>query len=385
MASQANLAEIPNARKKQKIFGAMTTSRWVGVCIFLCGILYSYTSGPPLERLWRINPYFRDYRLVDRTSLRREGSNEVIDAVFGSSYFPATWFQQMGSHFGEVEQGTWNEREQKLYFVDSLLNKIFSYHVWAGLDIEYEFPNGTYPNTKNNKLVRPGPNGIAVDPKENKILYLSEPSFKRIVQFNLTSGKRIEIAKEYKGTALKAPYHLTVSPSKQHLYFTDPLSSSVYRVGLNKKPGQGEVELMTEKVKFPTHVEFSKENPNRVFVGNCVEGDYSVFVFDVDKSEKWTFSKEWNWQNLQWQNSTFKGKMGCVRGLTSIYGYLLVTCPGSRVCIINEETGVMKAVVKLFDGVILNDIVIGDNKIWMSSNYSFWRSYLYTGKKKTEL
>ncbi|ETO30824.1 hypothetical protein RFI_06299 [Reticulomyxa filosa] len=82
--------------------------------------------------MWRVNPYFRDYRLIDRGSLRREGSDEVIDSVFGSSYFPATWLQQMGAHFGEVEQLAWDEQQQRIYLVDSVHPKIFSYHTWAG-------------------------------------------------------------------------------------------------------------------------------------------------------------------------------------------------------------------------------------------------------------
>jgi len=265
---------------------------------------------------------------------------------------------------------------KNFFFVDSGLSKIFSYHVWTGLDIEYEFPNDTYTSKKGNRQ-RPGPSGIALDSKNADSIYISEPSLKRISRLNIKNGKTTVIAQ-----SLNDPYHLTLSPSQDYLYFTEPASSKVYRVKLGKS--EQTAEVVTEEVKHPTQVLFSPTKPNRVFVGNCIEGEYSVYVFDADKAGKWTLQKKWTLDTLQWKHSDIKGK-GCVRGLASANGYLLVTCPGGRVCIVNEDTGVMKAAVKLFDGIVLNDIAIGGNKIWMGANSTFWRSYLHIGAKKTEL
>ncbi|ETO13354.1 hypothetical protein RFI_24022 [Reticulomyxa filosa] len=344
----------------------MTSSRWIGVCIFLYGILYSYTSGAPLEKLWRLNFYFRDYRLFDRNSMRKEGSVEVIDSVFEPKYFEATWLQQIGSNFGEVEQFAWSEAESKLYFVDSVNSKIFSYHTWTGLDIEYEF-NHTKTG-KEKTFARNGPSGIALDIKEANTVYISMPS--KIVRLNLKNGK---------------PLPLDSESIKEYLYFTVPQSSGVYRVTLGA--ASQTVERVTTKVKTPTQVAFSTRNPKQAFVGNCVEGDYSVYVFEVDQSEKeqWTLKQEWNIDSLQWNNSTIKKQAGCVRGLTSVNGNLLVTCPGGRICIVNEQTGALKAAVKLYDNVVLNDVAIGANQIWMASNFSFWRAYLNVQKQKTDL
>ncbi|ETO14128.1 hypothetical protein RFI_23239 [Reticulomyxa filosa] len=408
MASQANLEEIPKTKKKQKIFG-----------------------GPSLERLWRLNFYFRDYRLTDTATLQREGSNEVIDSVFAPTLFAATWLQQLGSYFGEVEQFAWDEAEKKLYFVDSVSSKIFSYHASKALDIEHEFNNTV--TTEGNTLVRKGPSGIALDETEPTSVYISESALKRVTRLNLKTKKTTIIADLKHLESSNVPYHLTLSPSKKYLYLTDPLASSIYRVNVNAAPHS--LELVTTQVKHPTHITFSSQQPNRVFVGNCIQGDYSVFVFEVDKNEQWTLLNEWDRTTLQWNNSTIKGHFGCVRGLASIPGYLLVTCPGGRVCIVDEKerererecvlrsafliemlvlfpnmrlililfmctytcicvcvlfiytsrTGVMRAAVKLYDGIILNDILIADNQIWMAANFSFWRSYLSNEKKKVEL
>jgi len=110
-----------------------------------------------------------------------------------------------------------------------------------------------------------------------------------------------------------------------------------------------------------------------------------VFVFERKGDDKWKLLKEWNFNHLQWSASAIQGKAGCIRGVESVNGYLLATCPGGRICIVDEKTGIMQGAVKLFDYVLLNDVAVGGDKIWMASNFSFWRSFLYTGKKKGEL
>jgi len=190
---------------------------------------------------------------------------------------------------------------------------------------------------------------------------------------------------EYNGKPLTGSYHLTVGPSDKYLYFTSPESSSVYRIKLQKNAKtQPVVELVTKQVKYPTHVTFSTKRKNRAFVGNCMEGVFSVYVFEVNEAnEKWNFVKEWNMESIQWNGPAFEGKVGCVRGILALNGKLLVTCPGNRICIIDEESGIMEAAVKMFDGVIMNDFAIYENRLYVASNFSVWRFFRqeYESKK----
>jgi len=207
-------------------------------------------------------------------------------------------------------------------------------------------------------------------------LFISEPSLHRVVRYNLKTKARTALVDTYDGKPLEATYHLTVEPSNKYLYFTNPQSGNVYRVRLEEKNSKTQpvVELVTDQVKHPTHVTFSTKQKHRAFVGNCINGEFSVYVFDIGTNEKWRYSKEWNMESIGWTNSTLRENIGCVRGMLSYNGHLLVTC-GNRICFINEETGIMEAALKFFDGVTMNDLMMCERKIYVSSNYSLWRFF----------
>ena len=177
----------------------------------------------------------------------------------------------------------------------------------------------------------------------------------------------------------------------EYLYFSDPvyfntdcsLPPSMYRIALNAMPKseKARVELisssneMPHALSQPSGIDLSM-NEQILYVSNCIEGEFSLTQFDLTSADSEGVLQNvqtWDIDTLKWKGDSFKGQAGCSNGLTiHPSGYLMVTCPGARVCIIDIETGVMKAGIKLPDNAIASDVAITRNSMYIATNHSLW-------------
>jgi len=209
------------------------------------------------------------------------------------------------------------------------------------------------------------------------------------------------IAEKHNGKRLNSPNDILVSADGQYVYFTDPPFglfeksrytpdkydstkyldskselgfSGVFRARTDGSDAQN-VPLLTSEIHRANGIAL---NPlkNWLYVTGCVNGKIDITRFQLlDGGQKVKKLHQFNAQNLQWRGNPIEGGVGCTDGLTVdlTRGYIFATCPGGKICVINEETKKLDVVVKMSDNVKLSNLVIGpDNVLYLTGNHSVW-------------
>jgi len=384
----------------------MTKRRWFAVVVFLSAMLWSYTAGPPLEHSFVCNQYFLDGSTYDYSTVAFEGDISLINKLFNRGLWPDTFTWQIGSFFGWTEGPIWSEHHNKLYFSDTMQNRIFSWSPTEGVQIEME--NGGHCEQSHlDSLNEPGPNGLLQHPTNPNALFVAQHARARIILVNLATKEHMVIAEEYNGKRFNSPNDMAIGPKGKYLYFTDPpyglvekrkLSAKdpnhyfadkksqigfngVYRVQIDGQSA-GRVELLEKSMKRPNGLLFVDNK--RLLVSDCIYGEFKVNVFDVAKGGTITLKEGWteqsilkNAKRLEAPISALKGGMGCVDGMTSLNEYVVTTCPGGKLCIIDGKKGELKAVIKMADKVLASNVVVGaarggGRNLYVTSNHTVW-------------
>jgi len=390
-------------KRPQKIFGVMTKRRWFGVIVFLCAMLWSYTAGPPLHDTVICNRYFVDGITYDYQTVSFEGNLSLIDKIFKRGFWSDTFTWQIGSYFDFTEGPMWYERDQKLLFSDVIQNKVFSWSRINGVQIEVD--NGGHATAEQSDTLRlPGPNGLLQHSDANKI-FIAQHAARRIVLYNLDT-KKVErvIADSFEGKPFNSPNDLTLGPNGKYLYFTDPPYgllqkakavdmddastigfNGVYRVNIDGATPP-RVELL-DKFERPNGIAFSSDY-SKLFVSNCVEGEFRLKVFSFDaraknggsvkgaKTELWDEKRILrNSGRLERKIQPLNGGVGCVDGLAALDDtYLVTTCPGGKICIVNQKSGDLEALIKLPDKTHLSNVAVGgDRNLYVTGNHTVWQ------------
>eukprot|EP01084_Bolivina_argentea_P296071 509865_1 len=388
----------PPRKRPQKIFGIMTKRRWFGVVVFLSAMLWSYTAGPPLPDSIICNRYFLDGTSYDYSTVAFEGNLALIDSIFKRGFWPHVFTWQIGAYFGWTEGPIWNSKRGKLIFSDVIQNNIFSWSPINGIQIEIENA-GQCTENQVNDLYEPGSNGLVEHPTDPDTIFMAQHAQRRIVSYNLETKHHTVIADTFNGKPLNSPNDLVIGPNKQYLYFTDPSYgfrkrsddndpnldnankrseigfNGVYRVKLD---GKGSVELLDKSIKVPNGIAFSSSY-RKLYVSDCIQGEFRLNVFDVDATTgKITLDKLWDeaWVLRNGQGiNTLKGGVGCVDGLAMVNDeYLVSTCPGGKLCIVNQQRGDLEALIKLPDKTALSNVAVGEDRhLYVTGNHTVWQ------------
>jgi sugar lactone lactonase YvrE len=396
-------------KKGNKIFGVMTKRRWFGVAVFLGAMLWTYTIGPPLEEAIISNQYFKDGVSYDYSTVRFEGDLSLIDSLFKRGFWPNVFTWQVGAYFNWTE-GPLMMDDGSLLFSDVIKNRIYSYAPIKGMQIKVE-NSGDCTQKQLNKYVFPGSNGLLAHPTEPNVIFVAQTAQRRIVSVNLVTKERQVIAFSYNGNKLNSPDDMVLGPKKQFIYFTDPpygfiekdqikknphlqLStrknvyidrrskigfSGVYRVHIS---GEEAVELMDASIHRPNGIIFSTDYA-KLFVANSIVEDLEIAVFDVDQetggiSNKIIWNEESllkNSANLPIPISPLTSRVDTIDGI-AIHprGYLITTAANAKLCIINEKSGDLEAVIKLPDLLKITNVAVGqDENLYVTANHTIWQ------------
>ena len=164
----------------------MSKRRWFIVVVFLSSLTWSYTAGPPLSEAYISNRYFTNPLAFDYTTERVYGNEKLVYAIFEEKFWNHTWIWQAGAYFKWLEGPTWIN--DKLYFSDTIENRIYSYNDYQGTQIELE-NSGDATKEQISKLYEPGSNGLLVDPTNKNRLYVAQHAAKRIILYNIQTGE----------------------------------------------------------------------------------------------------------------------------------------------------------------------------------------------------
>jgi len=384
-------------KKKTKVFGLMTKRRWFAVAIFLCGITWSYTVGPPLNTVHVANEYYQDPISYDYSTVAVYEETPLIDNLFKPKFLKDLWIAQVGAHYGTIESPIWFD--EKLLFSDVEKNTILHYTPTTGTQL---FLSNFNNQTVNNNLMYPGPSGLLRHPKHPHLLYICHQGLRTIFLYDSKKNKFKVVASHYEGNKFNSPKDLVLSPDNKHIYFTDSslgliqknkklLTSEIgfngiYRISIdedNKK-----VDLLSKSLLDPTYLLLSNDK-KLLFVANCVQNEFEINIFLINNNEI-NLKETWNankiYQNVHNKNLLqFKGQKTCIDGMTlHPKGHILFGCYQNKVCILNEKNGKLEAIIKLADGVHMTDLgivnAVYENitqpMLYITSNYSLWEMQL---------
>ena len=164
----------------------MSKRRWFIVVVFLTSVTWSYTAGPPLSESYVSNRYFTNPHRFDYETEAVYGNADLVWTIFEKKFFEHTWIWQAGAYFKWLEGPTWINN--KLFFSDTIENRIYSYNDYQGTQIELE-NSGDATNEQIQKLYEPGSNGLIADPSNNNRIYIAQHAAKRIVLYDIQTGK----------------------------------------------------------------------------------------------------------------------------------------------------------------------------------------------------
>jgi len=352
------------------------------------------------------NQYFLDGTAYDYKTVAFEGDIQLIDTLFRRGFWPDVFTWQVGSYFGWTEGPMWSDKHRKLYFSDTELNKLFS---WSSIDgVQIELENGGHCEQSHlDSFVEPGPNGLAQHPTNPDLVFVAQHALRRIILLNLVTKEHMVIADNWNGKRFNSPNDLTVGPEGKYLYFTDPPYglrekgrsaaqdmnhfyvdkeseigfSGVYRV---KVDGKSAVEMLDKSMKRPNGILFVDKK--RLLISDCIWGEFKVNVFAMEKGGAIEMKEQWTEKSimkkaksLEVPVSKLKGGMGCVDGMARLNEqYLVTTCPGGKLCIIDVEKGELKALIKMPDRTLLSNVAVGgDRNLYVTGNHTVWQLSLH--------
>ena len=213
------------------------------------------------------------------------------------------------------------------------------------------------------------------------------------------------VADKYKGKRLNSPNDMVLGPKGEYIYFTDPPYglnlksqvdaikdpnhfavdkrsdigySGIYRVKLGDASS---VELLDKSLKRPNGIAFSSNN-KRLFVSDCIEGQFKLNVYSVKKNGNIELYQQWNEESVMKNNdkletkvNALSGGVGCVDGLSVLDSdYLVTTCPGGKLCLIHQQNGDLEALIKLPDKTRLTNVAVGDDRnLYVTANHTVWQ------------
>jgi len=400
MASTNKQNANSKPKRPQKIFGVMTKRRWFGVAVFLSAMLWSYTAGPPLEDSVVCNRYFLDGSSYDYKTIAFEGNIELIDSLFQRGFWPDVFTWQIGSYFEWTEGPVWSPRDHKLYFSDTKLNKVFSWSSINGVQIEVE--NGGHCEQSHlDTLSEPGPNGLVLHPDNPNAMFIAQHGLGRIILMNMVTKEHMVIADKYNGKRFNSPNDMIVGPEGKYLYFSDPPYgltekghedpkdpnhfyvdkksaigfSGVYRVKLD---GTSAVELLDKSMKRPNGILLLDKK--RMLISDCIDGEFRVNVFSVAKGGSIKLKEQWTEKSILKNSKSLSvpvsplGSFGCVDGMAKLNEeYIVTTCPGGKLCIIDSKKGELKALIKMADLTVLSNVAVSGEHLYVTGNHTVWQ------------
>lgn len=131
------------------------------------------------------NRYFKDGTLYDYSTIKFEGDLELIDNIFKRGFWPDVFAWQICAYFNWTEGSMF--MNEKLYFSDTMQNKIFSWNPIYGIQI-VSHNSGEQSKANIKKYVEPGSNGLLPHPTDPNIIFIAQHRG-RIVSYNLNTKK----------------------------------------------------------------------------------------------------------------------------------------------------------------------------------------------------
>lgn len=118
-----------------------------------------------------------------------------------------------------AEGPVWSEKHKKLFFTSPLDNGLYSL-TW---DNEFEelIDNPGRPDKQKEEWgFENGPNGLAINPLDEDVLFMNQHGARAMSTYNIKEGTLTEVVNEWNGLRFNSPNDMIVEG--QYLYFTDP-------------------------------------------------------------------------------------------------------------------------------------------------------------------
>lgn len=216
---------------------------------------------------------------------------EKLDPKFDSLIAPDAVIEKIADGFSFTEGPLWNSGGNYLLFSDIPESKIFKWSAKNGVEIYRKVSHFS--------------NGLTYDP-DGKLIACEHQS--RSITREIAGGEFETLASHYQGKKLNSPNDVVASRDGSIL-FTDPIYGlqagnggpadqelpfqGVYRI----KPGNNELELITDSFERPNGLAFSPDNKT-LYIADTVR--QHLRAFNVD--ENWRFTGGQLWAELWDEN-----------------------------------------------------------------------------------
>jgi gluconolactonase len=216
---------------------------------------------------------------------------EKLDPKFDSLIAPDAVIEKIADGFSFTEGPLWNSGGNYLLFSDIPESKIYKWSAKNGVEIYRKVSHFS--------------NGLTYDP-DGKLIACEHQS--RSITREIAGGEFETLASHYQGKKLNSPNDVVASRDGSIL-FTDPIYGlqagnggpadqelpfqGVYRI----KPGNNELELITDSFERPNGLAFSPDNKT-LYIADTVR--QHLRAFNVD--ENWRFTGGQLWAELWDEN-----------------------------------------------------------------------------------
>jgi gluconolactonase len=216
---------------------------------------------------------------------------EKLDPKFDNLIAPDAVIEKIADGFSFTEGPLWNSGGNYLLFSDIPESKIFKWSAKNGVEIYRKVSHFS--------------NGLTYDP-DGKLIACEHQS--RSITREIAGGEFETLASHYQGKKLNSPNDVVASRDGSIL-FTDPIYGlqagnggpadqelpfqGVYRI----KPGNNELELITDSFERPNGLAFSPDNKT-LYIADTVR--QHLRAFNVD--ENWRFTGGQLWAELWDEN-----------------------------------------------------------------------------------
>jgi gluconolactonase len=216
---------------------------------------------------------------------------EKLDPKFDNLIAPDAVIEKIADGFSFTEGPLWNSGGNYLLFSDIPESKIFKWSAKNGVEIYRKVSHFS--------------NGLTYDP-DGKLIACEHQS--RSITREIAGGEFETLASHYQGKKLNSPNDV-VAAKDGSILFTDPIYGlqagnggpadqelpfqGVYRI----KPGNNELELITDSFERPNGLAFSPDNKT-LYIADTVR--QHLRAFNVD--ENWRFTGGQLWAELWDEN-----------------------------------------------------------------------------------